>query len=286
MRETVRTAPPATSSRAPPIPRSEVSALGPVSARVSPGPGPRSSKSSVPEVAGAELVSMSEALLDRVAVALGVLVADWVSLAVATGALVVGRLVADEVTVAVGLSVVEGESVAEEVTVAVGVSLAEGELVGVAVAVAVEVGVVLVEGDAVAAQFDVLMTLSSRVTEPLRASRRPLIVAPELAEIDVNAKIVPTKSVSVPKVAELPTWKNTLHDCAPRIRLMLLADAVVKVEPIWNMKTARGSPSPSRVSSPVSCAEVLKVLTPAIRVLPPRSCPVRFSFVGRPAASL
>jgi hypothetical protein len=274
MRETVRSVPPTTSSRAPPIPRSEVSALVPVSARVSPGPGLRSSRSSVDEVAGAELVAMVEALLDRDAVALGESVADWVSLAVATGGLVVGRLVADEVTVAVGLSVVEGESVAEEVTVAVGVSLAEG------------VEVVLVEGVDVAAQFDVVMTLSSRVTEPLRASRRPLIVAPEFAEIDVNARMVPTKSVPVPKVAELPIWKNTLHDCAPRTRLMLLAEAVVRVEPIWNMKTALGSPSPSRVSWPVSCAEVLNVLTPAIRVFPPRSCPVRFSFVGRPAASL
>ena len=173
-------------------------------------------------MAGAELVRTSEALLDCVADALRVSVADWVSVAVAIGVLLVGgRLVADEVTVAVGVG--DGESVAEDVTVAVGVSLAEGSLLGVAV------GVVLVEGvDVAAAQLGVLMTLLSRVTEPLRASRRPLIVAPELADIDVNAKIVPMKSVPVPKVAELPTWKNTLHDCAPRTRLMLLAEAVVR----------------------------------------------------------
>jgi hypothetical protein len=36
------------------------------------------------------------------------------------------------------------------------------------------------------------------------------------------------------------------------MRLTLLADAVVKVEPIRKMKTALGSPWPSSVSVPVS----------------------------------
>jgi hypothetical protein len=42
------------------------------------------------------------------------------------------------------------------------------------------------------------------------------------------------------------------------MRFTLLADAVVRVDPIWKMKTALGSPSASRVRSPVSSADELK----------------------------
>jgi hypothetical protein len=54
-------------------------------------------------------------------------------------------------------------------------------------------------------------TLLSKVTEPLRASARPSTVDPVVTEMDVNARIVPTKVVSVPRVAELPTCQYTLH---------------------------------------------------------------------------
>jgi hypothetical protein len=74
---------------------------------------------------------------------------------------------------------------------------------------------------------------------------------PVCAEIEVNAKIVPTKVVLVPSVAELPTCQNTLHGEAPLMRLTVLFDAVIKVEPAWKMKTALGSPCASRVTVPV-----------------------------------
>jgi hypothetical protein len=99
--------------------------------------------------------------------------------------------------------------------------------------------------------------LVSIVTEPARASARPLMSAPLLSVIEARAMMVPTKSVSVPRVAELPTCQNTLHGEAPLMRLTLLPDAVVSVEPIWNTHTALGSPWASRVRSPVSWAELL-----------------------------
>jgi hypothetical protein len=46
----------------------------------------------------------------------------------------------------------------------------------------------------------------------------------------------------VPSVAELPTWKYTLHGEAPLINTTDEPLAVVSVLPIWNMKTALGSP--------------------------------------------
>ncbi len=79
-------------------------------------------------------------------------------------------------------------------------------LVGDLVVLLVEVVVVVA-----VEQVDLVMTLLSRVTAPLRASSRPLTVVPVWAVIDVSARIVPTKVVFVPRVAELPTWKKTLQ---------------------------------------------------------------------------
>ena len=44
-----------------------------------------------------------------------------------------------------------------------------------------------------------------RVTEPLRASSRPMTVAPLFSEMLVRAIRLPWKAVVVPSVAELPT---------------------------------------------------------------------------------
>ena len=44
--------------------------------------------------------------------------------------------------------------------------------------------------------------------------------------------MVPTKSVLVPSVAELPTCQNTLHACASLISVTELFVAVVSVDPI------------------------------------------------------
>jgi hypothetical protein len=88
----------------------------------------------------------------------------------------------------------------------------------------------------------------------LRASARPSTVVPVVTEIDVNAMIVPVKEDVVPNVAELPTCQKTLQALAPLITLTLLAEAVIRVEAIWKMKTAFGSPWPSKVSVPLSAS--------------------------------
>ncbi len=66
--------------------------------------------------------------------------------------------------------------------------------------------------------------------------------------------ILPTKSEFVPMVAELPTCQKTLQAAAPLITLTVLLEAVIRVDAIWNIHTALGSPSASSVSVPDSCA--------------------------------
>jgi hypothetical protein len=104
------------------------------------------------------------------------------------------------------------------VVVVVGVPVAAGaEVVG-----AVVVGVVV--------QVGVVKTFVSRETCPLRASARPSTSAPVWTVIDVRARMVPLKLEAVPKVAELPTCQKTLQALAPLIRMMLLAESVIRVE--------------------------------------------------------
>jgi hypothetical protein len=95
------------------------------------------------------------------------------------------------------------------------------------------------------------MMLSSRVTAPFRANTRPSNAAPVCSEAEVNAKMFPTNVVPVPSVAELVTCQNTLHAWAPLIRLTVLPDPVIRVDPAWKMNTALASPCPSRVTVPV-----------------------------------
>ena len=59
------------------------------------------------------------------------------------------------------------------------------------------------------AQFGRVMVLLSRVTAPLRARTRPFTVVPVCTVPEVNASMLPTKVVLVPRVAELPTCQNT-----------------------------------------------------------------------------
>ncbi len=94
------------------------------------------------------------------------------------------------------------------------------------------------------------------VTAPLRASARPYTVTPSFIEIDVSARMEPTKVEPVPSVAELPTCQKTLHGCAPLTRFTLLPEAVVSDEPAWKMKTVSGSFCASSVSEPVSPSAV------------------------------
>jgi len=130
--------------------------------------------------------------------------------------------------------------VATGVATGVGVGVASG--VGVATGVGVGVG-------AGALHVSSVMTLSSRVTTPFRASTRPSTVEPVFSVIEVRARMLPTNVVSVPSVAELPTWKKMLQARAPLMSSTLLPDAVVSA--IWKTKTASGSPCASRVSAPV-----------------------------------
>jgi len=147
-----------------------------------------------------------------------------------------------------------------------------------------DVEVVLVLVVEATEQFGRVMVLLSRVTAPFRASSRPATVAPVLAVIDVRAKMVPTNTEFVPRVAELPTWKKTLHGSAPLMSTMRLADAVIRVLADWKMNTALGLPCASSVSVPVR-ESVVPVYTPATSVWPPRSA-VTVAVGARPAASL
>ena len=125
-----------------------------------------------------------------------------------------------------------------------------GVPVGVGVGVGASVGVGV--GVGVGAHADLSIVLVSNVTAPFRASVRPFtMVAPVSSPIEVKARMLPLKAVSVPRVAELPTCQNTLQD-SPLMKLTELSDAVVSVLPIWKMKTAAGSPSVLSVTVPVS----------------------------------
>ena len=106
-------------------------------------------------------------------------------------------------------------------------------------------------GGGVREQRGRVMTLSSRLTWPLRARIRPATVLPVCKEADVRAMTVPTNVVSVPRVAELPTCQKTLQACVPLIRATVLLEAVISVDPTWKMNTALGSPSASSVTVPV-----------------------------------
>jgi hypothetical protein len=111
--------------------------------------------------------------------------------------------------------------------------------------------VVVVGGTTVSQAADVNVS-SSSVTAPLRASARPWTTVPVVTVIDVKAMIVPVKLECVPRVAELPTCQKTLQAWAPLTTLTLLAEAVIRVEEIWNTKTAFGLPWPFKVNVPLT----------------------------------
>jgi hypothetical protein len=130
-------------------------------------------------------------------------------------------------------------------------------VVGLVVTVVVVGDVVVVVGEVVvvvgvvaARHVGTVIALSSRVTAPVWARTLPLTFASVSRVIDVRAKIVPTKFVVVPNVAELPTVQNTLHAWAPPSRTMELLDAVVSDEPARKMKTASAFPPALRVTVP------------------------------------
>jgi len=101
----------------------------------------------------------------------------------------------------------------------------------VVVDVADDAAVVVVVPTTAAAHVGSVMTLSSRVTAPLRAKTRPLTSAPVLSVMDVSAISVPLNWLVVPSVAELPTCQKTWHACAPFSSTTRLPVAATNVEP-------------------------------------------------------
>lgn len=89
------------------------------------------------------------------------------------------------------------------------------------------------------------------VTAPFNAKTPPVTDAPSCRLIEVNAKILPLKAVVVRSVADEPTCQNTLHARAPLMSCTVDPVAAVRLDPIWNTKSALGSFSPSSVSVPV-----------------------------------
>ena len=86
------------------------------------------------------------------------------------------------------------------------------------------------------------MVLASRVTAPVRAKSRPSTVAPVVTVIEAEARMFPLNTEPVPRVAELPTCHTTLDALAPPLKTTWRPTVVVRVEPIWKMKTAFASP--------------------------------------------
>jgi hypothetical protein len=135
-------------------------------------------------------------------------------------------------------------------------------------------------------QLGAVITSSSRVTAPLRASTRPMMVSAVCTVIDVRARMVPTKVELVVRVAELPTCQKTLQAWAPSVRRTVVPVSVMRVEPAWKMKTAFGLPCASRVSEPPTSSEDVALYTPGPRVWPAPMKPPREADLTRPAASL
>jgi hypothetical protein len=97
-----------------------------------------------------------------------------------------------------------------------------------------------------------------RVTAPDKAYNPPETETAPSKVIEVKARMLPTKIVAEPSVADDPTAQNTPHGCAPFARMTFAAVAVIRVDPIWKMNTAFWFPWPSRVNVPVMKAELLK----------------------------
>ena len=139
--------------------------------------------------------------------------------------------------------------------------------VGLVVGVGVGVGVVL------ALQVGTVMVLSFSVTSPVPANTRPTTVAPESSTAEVDARIVPTKLVLLPSVAELATGQNTLHAWAPFSRTTELLEAVSRVAlpAVWKMNTALASPPPFSVTVPLKVSPTAELYNPGARVSPSRA---------------
>jgi hypothetical protein len=155
----------------------------------------------------------------------------------------VGEAAALAARVALGVGVADAVALGDEVAAGDVVAVAVGDAEAAAAGTAGTAGAPAVHSGRVT-------VLESKVTAPVRASRRPCTTAPVSAVIDVRARTDPVNVDPVPRVAELPTCQYTLQGLTPT-RTTELAEAVMRVLPAWNTKTALSSPCASRVSGPV-----------------------------------
>jgi len=159
----------------------------------------------------------------------------------------------EEVGVMLGVTVGVTEGVAVMLPVGLGVGVRVGVTVGVGVIlpVGVTVGVGVGVGVGPPAQPARVMSFVSIVTAALRASALPSMRAPDTSVIDSSARMVPLKREPAAMVAELPIFQKTLQKLPPLTMLTLLPTAVTRVDAVWKIQTAAGSPCASSVSVPV-----------------------------------
>ncbi len=93
------------------------------------------------------------------------------------------------------------------------------------------------------------------VTDAPRAKIPPTTVASALAVIETAARMFPTKSQPGPRVALVPIFQKTLAGCPPPMISTVDPIAVVRVLPIWKYHASSALPVPSRVKTPLNCAD-------------------------------
>jgi predicted lipid-binding transport protein (Tim44 family) len=144
------------------------------------------------------------------------------------------------------------------VGVGVGLMLMLGLMVGLMVGlmlglmVGLMVGLMLMLGLVDVHPVGALIVSSMRLTPPVLASSRPLIVADDSTEIDAEARMLPANSDPVSMVAELPTCQNTSHAEAPLIstKSVAVTDPTGSADGTWNTNTGSVSFSPFSVIGP------------------------------------
>ena len=98
--------------------------------------------------------------------------------------------------------------------------------------------------------------LVSIVTAPLIAMARPHVTEAPVVSVTLSmARMLPSKAVVMPKVAELPTSQMIVLSAEPSSTVTDEAEAVVSVEPISKIKLPVGSEVKLRIRFPVSWAD-------------------------------
>ncbi len=102
-----------------------------------------------------------------------------------------------------------------------------------------------------------MIVSSSRVTAPVLASMRPVMMASCWTAIDVRARTLPSKTASVSSVAELPTCQKMLQALMPPLSKIVESTLAVSVEAAW--KTNTEFASPARCSVPLTASELVEL---------------------------